>query len=342
MPAEVVASLRPREVADSLDELLEGAGPRSPYQTQEVRSTSKFETVVIDGESFVLKYLHRDDDFILRATGDPGSRVLTAFAAGLFDAAADFVDHAVVGATRGTGRGGSGCAFLMRDVSPHLMPPGDAPFSDDEHATFLGSLAGMCARTWGWTDDLGLQPYASRWQYFTHALVESERALGFPEQVPRIAAEGWERFASRAPGDVAEAVDQLRRDPSPLSDRLQQTPSCLLHGDWKASNFGIAPDGRTVLIDWVYVGEGPACHELGWYLALNAAKLPVGRSRESIIEEFRVALGSHGVTTDGWWDEQLDLSVLGTLVQFGWEKAFGDEAELSWWCERARAGLARL
>ena len=342
MPAEVIASLRPRLVADSLEELLDGAGPRTPYQTQESRSTSKFEAVLIDGERFVLKYLHRDDDFIMRATGDPGSRVLTAFAAGLFDAAADVVDHAVVGAARGTGRGGTGCAFLMRDVAADLMPPGDAPFSPEEHATLLGSLAGMCARTWGWTDDLGLQPYVSRWEYFTHAFVESEAALGWPEAVPRIAADGWERFATRAPGDVADAIDGLRRDPRPLASRLQQTPSCFLHGDWKASNFGTAPDGRTVLIDWVYLGEGPACHELGWYLALNAAKLPLGRSRESIIEEFRSALESEGVSTGGWWEEQLDLSLVGTLVQFGWEKALGDDAELAWWCQRARAGIARL
>jgi hypothetical protein len=30
------------------------------------------------------------------------------------------------------------------------------------------------------------------------------------------------------------------------------------------------------------------------------------------------------------------------LVQFGWEKALGDDDELGWWCDRAREGVRRL
>jgi hypothetical protein len=339
MPADLLP-LGPREVAESLDELLAGAGPRSPYATQERRSEATFESVEIDGEPFVLKFLHRDDDFVMRSTGDPGSRVLKAYAAGLYGAAPDFVDHAVVGAARGTGRGGTGCAFLMRDVSAYLVPPGDDPLPDEQHAAFIRDLAGMCARTWGWTDDLGLQPYASRWKYFAPDFIESEAAIGFPEVVPRIARDGFERFAERGPRDVVDAVQELRRSVRPMVDRLRQTPSCFLHGDWKASNLGRAPDGRTALIDWVYLGEGPACHELAWYLSLNAAKLPTGRSKESVIEEFRGALETQGVATDGWWEMQVDLCLLGGLVQFAWEKALGGDEELNWWCDRARAGLS--
>ena len=343
MTTDVKTALRPRPVADSLDELLDGAGPRAPFQTQETRSGSKFETVVIDGECLVIKHLHSDDDFAMRAVGATASAPLAAFAAGLFDVAPKLIDHAVVGAARGGGRDGLGAAFLMRDVSEHLVPPGDDPLPGEQHASFVRHLAGMCAGTWGWTDDLGLQPFPARWTFFAPSAIEAERALGWPEAVPRIAADGWERFAARAPADVVEAVGGLHRDIGPISDRLwRETPSCFLHGDWKAGNLGTAPDGRTVLIDWVYLGAGPACHELGWYLALNAARLPTGHSRESVIEEFRVALESHGVATQDWWDLQLDLCLLGTLVQFGWEKALGDDAELMWWCERARAGMARL
>ncbi len=339
----MITRLEPRQVADSLDELLAGAGPRRPYQTQETRSGSKFETVLIDGESFVIKYLHPDDDFALRAVGGTGLRAATAFGAGLFDVASDLIDHAIVGAARGIGRDGLGSAFMMRDVSAHLVPPGDAALPEDQHFSFLNHLAGMCAYTWGWRDDLGLQPYPARWTYFTPQAIEGERALGWPEQVPKIAAQGWARFAERAPADVVNGIGALHRDISPMADRLQQeTPACFLHGDWKAGNLGSAPDGRTVLIDWVYLGAGPACHELGWYLALNAAKLPVGHSREQVITDFRAALESHDVATDGWWDLQLDLSLLGTLVQFGWEKALGSDAELAWWCDRARQGIARL
>ncbi|HUP87344.1 MAG TPA: phosphotransferase [Acidimicrobiales bacterium] len=342
MLADVDLHLRPRPVAASVEELLADASRREPFQPAQTRSTVGFERVWIKGETFIVKYLHVDDDCMLRSTGDLGCRTLGAFAAGLFDVADEFIDHTVVAVARGVGRNGWGSALLMRDVSRDLVAVGDDPFPEDQHASFIDHLAAMCARTWGWHDDVGLLPYALRWTYFDIASLESERRLGWPERVPKIAAEGWSRFAERAPADVFDAVAGLRRDIAPLGDALAGTPSCFLHGDWKASNLGTAPDGRTVLIDWVYLGEGPACHELGWYLALNRAKLPAGHLKERAIEDFRVALERHGVPTGGWWERQLHLSLLGTLVQHGWEKALGDDDELRWWCERAREGMAEL
>jgi hypothetical protein len=85
---------------------------------------------------------------------------------------------------------------------------------------------------------------------------------------------------------------------------------------------------------------GPILHELGWYLALNRARLP--EPKEETISAMRGALEARAVDTEGWWDTQLELCLLGTLVQFGWEKALGDGEELGWWCDRAREGVARL
>jgi hypothetical protein len=242
----------------------------------------------------------------------------------------------------GTGRNGWGAAILMRDVSADLASQGDQPFGEAQHEGFINHIAGLCAATWGWHDDLDLVPYGDRWKFFDDDALDGEEALGWPEPVPRIARDGWARFAERAPAPVAAAVAELRRDVTPLTDALAATPSCFLHGDWKAGNLGTRPDGRTILIDWVYVGEGPACHELGWYLALNRAKLPTGHSKERVMSDFRAALEVHGVATDPWWDRQLSLSLLGSVVQFGWEKALGDSAELGWWCDRASEGLSRL
>lgn len=97
---------------------------------------------------------------------------------------------------------------------------------------------------------------------------------------------------------------------TPLAAALEETPSCFLHGDVKASNTGRAADGRTVLIDWAYVGEGPACHELAWHLALDRSRPPV--SKEATTGAFRAALERHGVDTGPWWDRQLGLCMLGS------------------------------
>ena len=333
-----------RDPAPSVEELLAHADRREPFVNPDGRSSAVFERVWIDGVAHVVKYLHPDHDFTMRVSGDLGCRTVRAWAAGLLDAAPGLVDHAIVGAAPGHGRNGWGAALLMRDVSADLLPPGDAPIGRERHATFIDHLAGFCAATWGWRDDQrsgpGLLLYASRWSWFGHAAIDGERAIGWPERVPRLAADGWRLFADRAPSRLARLVDDLRHDVAPLADALRATPSCFLHGDVKASNAGVAKDGRTVLIDWAYVGEGPACHELAWHLALDRTRLPV--SKESTAAAFRLALERHGVDTAAWWDRQLGLCLLGAVVQFGWEKAFGDEDELAWWCDAAAGGAAWL
>jgi aminoglycoside phosphotransferase (APT) family kinase protein len=171
-------------------------------------------------------------------------------------------------------------------------------------------------------------------------MLDVERDLGWPHDVPHIASRGWEAFADRARPAIASVVDELRRMPWVISDAVAATPATLLHGDWKMGNLGSDPDGRTILVDWAYPGEGPACHDLAWYLALNQARLP--EPKEDAIARFRAALEDRGVSTNGWWDRQLGLCLLGCLVQFGWEKALGDEAELRWWLDRAAEGAAWL
>jgi hypothetical protein len=331
-------------VAASVDEFLDGVERREAFVNPDGRSAARFERVWIDGVPHIVKYLHLDHDFTMRVSGDIASRTVRAWAWGLLDAAPDFVDHAIVGAATGHGRNSWGAALLMRDVSADLLPAGDGSLTPEENATFLDHLAGFSAATWGWRDDPvsgpGLLPYAARWAWFGHAALDGERSLGWPEPVPRVAATGWQRFGERAPTDLAQLVDRLRSDVTPLADALRRTPSCFLHGDVKASNRGRAQDGRTVLIDWAYVGEGPVCHELAWHLALDRSRLPI--SKEATAESLRAALGNHGVETSEWWDRQLRLCLLGALVQFGWEKALGDEEEFEWWCAAARAGAAML
>jgi hypothetical protein len=339
-----VQSLEKHRVAGSVDELLAAAERRELFVNPDGRSTAAFERVWIHGRPHIVKYAHLDDDFTMRVSGDLVCRPVRAWAAGLLDAAPGLVDHAVVGAALGHGRNGWGAALLMRDVSDDLVAVVGAPFTDEEHELLVDRLAGWCAATWGFHDDPvhgpHLLPYEARWAWFGSVALAGERALGWPERVPAIAAEGWDRFTARAPRDIAAVIDGLWRDCTPLADALRTTPSCLLHGDAKASNMGIAADRRMVLIDWAYVGEGPACHELCWYLALNREKLPT--TKEATIDAFRSGLERYGVDTAGWWDRQLGLCLLGAVVLFGWEKAYGDDAELAWWCAAAREGARYL
>lgn len=246
----------------------------------------------------------------------------------------------MVGAASGLGRNGWGGALLLRDVSEHLFPVGDELISFDHHRLLLQHLAEMSATFWEPGPDVpDLLSLEGRWSAFGPGWMAVEESRGWPDAVPRIASEGWARFAKRAPSDVLSLVEALRHDLDPLVIAARRTPQTFLHGDWKLGNLGV-DGGRTVLLDWTYPGIGPAAHDLAWYLSLNRARLP--ESKGATIEAFRAALETFGVTTDSWWDAQVSLCLLGALVQFGWEKALGDDDELGWWCDRAREGGARL
>ena len=336
-----IATIAPRPLAESVDELLDGARRLGEHRPEDFRSGALFERVEIDGERLIVKYVHPENDFTMRVSGDIGCRPRRIWASGLMDAAPDVIDHATIGAAP-WGRNGWGVALLMRDVSAQLVPVGDDPLPEEHHLRFLDHCVAMSARLWEWHDDLDLLPHRFRWQWFGPDQLDGERALGFPEPVPRIATDGWQIFASRAPAALWSVVDQLRRDASPLSQALRTTPQTFLHGDWKLGNLGVGDDGRTILLDWAYPGEGPVCHELTWYLALNRARIPVGHSKESTIADFEAALRRRGIATGGWFERQLGLCLLGAVVQFGWEKAYGDDDEFGWWCSAATAGIDLL
>ena len=330
-----------RTPAGSIDELLAGATSRAPFHNEDGKSGSRFERVVIGGERFVLKTLHVDGDWIGRSVGDLRCRPLLVWTSGLLDEVPPEIDHTVVGAVAGLGRNGWGAALLMHDAGCDLVPEGDAPISAEQHAALIDGMARLSARFWGWTDDTGLlMPHATRLSFFGPEMLEVERSLGWPHPVPRLADDGWQRFDTRVPAVTRDLVGQLRREPWVLAEALAATPTTLLHGDWKLGNLGVRPDGRTILLDWAYPGEGPVGHELAWYLALNRARLP--ESKEDTIARLRAALTGHGVSTDGWWDRQVGLCLLGALVQFGWEKALGDDRELGWWVAAAHEGARWL
>jgi hypothetical protein len=127
--------------------------------------------------------------------------------------------------------------------------------------------------------------------------------------------------------------------PEVITRPLSQTPRTFLAVDWKMGNLGTHPDGRTILLDWVFPGAAPACWDLCWYLALNRARPP--KPKEAAISRFRAALEDHGIDTGNWWQQQLDLCMIGIMATFGWEKALGDAGELSRWEEAVVDAVVR-
>jgi hypothetical protein len=292
-------------------------------------SNVPMERVTIGGERLVVKWLAKETDWIMRLSDDDTNRAVVLWETGLYDEIDAFVDHAVVGACRdeATGRG----AVLMRDLGEHFVPEGATPFTLEQHETFVRAMAGLHAGFWGWRDELGLCPDATRLSFFSDARIDREAAQrGELVGVPAYVRPGWDAVARLVPR-TTEVVRALVDDPAPWVAALGETPRTFIHTDWKGGNLGVLPSGRTVLVDWAFPGEGAGCSDLAWYLAVNCDRLPA--SKESTIALYRGTLEDLGVLTTGWFERQLELALLGSFGMLGWSKS-EDPVELSWWVER--------
>lgn len=325
-----------KRVAASVEDLLAGATRREPMVAADSKSGAVFERVEIEGGRYVVKHIALHDDWIARAMGDIGRWPILVWTAGLLDTVPDTVDHAYVAVANGA----DSAAVLMRDVSDVLVPEGDTPIAEADHAAFIDTIAGLHAAFWGWEDRIGLTPFGNRFFLFSPWMVACEEALGFPAPVTVVARDGWERLAEVAPG-MHTVLQPLTVDPSPLAVALETTPMTFCHGDTKMGNLGRNPDGRTVMIDWSLPGRSAGAIEVAHYLALNRARIPASCAPEDTIALYREGLVRRGIDVEPWFDRQVALALLAMMVLLGWEKALGPSVDLPWWEDRVEEG-ARL
>lgn len=320
-------------------ELLARASSRVVVNPEDGKSSSRFELVTIERQRYFLKRLSPATDWIMRVTGDHVHRPYLIWQAGIMDRTPACIDHTVIAMQiDGTGDDAE-LSMLMRDVGKHLVPEGDSVVPLTQHEHFIDHLAQLSVGFWGEDEPVaGLTTTAERLRFFDATNVARELAVAEPPG-PIVAADaGWRQLADRAP-ELAELATIVHDRPEVLTVPIAATPATFLHGDWKMGNLGSHPDGRTVLLDWAYPGIGPACWDLCWYLALNAARLP--QSKEVTIAGFRSSLERQGVETADWFEAQLDLCMVAIMATFGWEKALGNEAELRWWTQQVAMAVTR-
>jgi len=324
--------------AGPVGEFLARAVSRESVRPDDARAGASYERVTIDGDAYFVKRLSPASDWIMRVTGDHVHRPYLVWRAGIMDQAPACIDHTVV-AMNVAGEGDHALlTMVMRDVGGCLVPPGDTVVPPAQHASFVAHMAALSAAFWGWDDDIGLTTMAQRVRFFAPDNIAAELdAAEVPGPIAAAAA-GWAALPGRSPL-LARLARLVHDRPGILTGPLARTPRTFLHGDWKMGNLGAHPDGRTILLDWAYPGSGAACWDLCWYLALNRARLP--ESKEAAISRFRAALEDNGIDTGRWWEQQLDLCVIGIMAAFGWEKALGDADELAWWENRVAEAAAR-
>jgi hypothetical protein len=323
-------------VTRSAAELLARASSRERLVPADARSGAVFERVVVGPDRYFVKRFGFASDWIMRVSGDRVGRQYLVWQAGVMDQSPDCIDHTVVAMDLAGAGEDAVLTIVMREVGEYLVPPGDTMLPAGQHGGFIAHMAALHGAFWGWDDQIGLTTMAQRILFFAPEVIAAELTAAEVPAALAAAAAGWDALAGRSP--LLWRLARLVHDrPEVITGPLAATPSTFLAGDWKLGNLGSHPDGRTILLDWAFPGAGPACWELCWYLALNRARLP--EPKEAVIGRFRAALEHRGIGTGGWWQQQLDLCLIGVMATFGWEKALGDADELSWW-EAAAAGAA--
>src|SRR4051812_22859698 len=81
---------------EGLSAWMRRADERAPLAAGDGKSGALLERIVVDGTPYVLKHLRPDQDWIMRVTGDDGSRAPRLWASGVFDDLPSGIDHATV------------------------------------------------------------------------------------------------------------------------------------------------------------------------------------------------------------------------------------------------------
>jgi hypothetical protein len=237
-------------------------------------------------------------------------------------------------------RHGGSWTSLMVDVSPALTAPGDAPIPIADLRRYLAHLAAAHAR---FLQDaslrdpaLGLSTLADFLLILTPARAQGEIVQGHSHPVLDAALRGWTVFADVAPPAAAEVITALQRDVRPLLAALDSPPHTLLHGDYKLANLGTLPATdpeqpgtpvvRTIMLDWQDASVGPPLLDVGYFLAITAARLPV--TKELALDIYRDALAAAGVSyPQQAWERTVALGLLGGgAMRLLWQPALVTQA----------------
>src|SRR5580698_4942326 len=119
-------------VCASVTELIAGATSRVSLTEGAGKSGARIERLVMGGQPYVLKHLDLAEDWTMRASGCLRGAPLMLWERGILGRLPDCFNQPIIWAAPEPGPGSApsgGCALLMQDVTPWLIPATDAPIT---------------------------------------------------------------------------------------------------------------------------------------------------------------------------------------------------------------------
>jgi len=287
-----------------------------------------------DGTAVVVKRSHGDSDFFQRLLGHRVNLEYQLWADGTFDLLPQGVSSPSIAAWLH----GDDATVVMRDLGEDILGGGHI-FTQQECIRLLQRLDELHTSGIRPAKTTSLDAIVN-----TFSLARVRRADP-PASIIHDIERGWEAFVSLAPQGFGNQVLEIVRRPDVLVSALSRCPPSFCHGDVAAVNMAWSGD-QLVLIDWGQVFIGPA--------ALDIARfLPSGLRLSEIDNDW--FLDQYAIVADNRFDKRaLSLSLLATLVWYGWRKALDategqdpalrsiEKSGILWWCEQAAAGLREL
>ena len=297
-----------------------------------------YQTRLATGESVVVKHLAPDQDWMMRATRDPGREALLAVG-DIYQQLPDALRATVLTAQPVP----DGWIIVMRDVSPAHRALGDT-MGRPQLATALQALHDLHQAFRGKPALDYLCTIGDRIRLFSplRPLIERHGC----DTLPKTFIPMWETWADRGERDVVAAVLRVVADPSPLlAEIAAQTEFTLLHGDYQVSNLALDSSGM-IALDWGLACFGPPELDFVWFLSNTAWN--GDEEREHLISTWSQ------ITRTPADSRALDLAVvfhaaMGELAFLTTEPiyqppgfAVPSPATAAWWSRRVRAALDRL
>jgi thiamine kinase-like enzyme len=288
-----------------------------------------------DGTAVVVKRSHMATDFFQRLLGHRISLEYQLWADGTFNRLPPGVACPAIAAWVD----GDVATVVMRNLGDSILDGGHA-FTRQEAIRMLRQLDQLHRS--------GIRPLRTTSLDAIINTFSPERVRSIDATTPLLKdiERGWAAFERLAPKRVGREVLEIVQRPDTLVARLQRRPSpSFCHGDVAAVNMAWQGD-QLVLIDWAQVFVGPAALDIARFLPSGLRSSAI--DKDWFLEQYAIVSG------DRFDEVALRLSLLATLVWFGWRKALDatetldpalqsvEVENIAWWCRQASAALRVL
>lgn len=261
--------LMPEQISEIISEKVSFV-KKEPFGEHSGAAGSQLSRICTDKGQYVLKEMSIDSDWIMYTTNDTHGRSVRLWQYGLLDELLPAVEHKIIACSRT----GNHWAILMEDLSGTVFT-WDHQMNSDQVYLFLDILAQFHAHFWNdyrlEDESLGLADTCDLLGLGFHSLNEKSEEEG---RIPDWTKAGWQAVREILSPAVFESIVNLSRDPSALTNFLDDLPSTLLHGDYRADNLAVAD--KPVIIDWQQAARSLMTIDLSWLTKKGYVRNTIG------------------------------------------------------------------